>query len=87
MSRILISADCVVGRPPHDRTGVSLGVGGALTDLSRFGVGNGREDGTVPGKHPDLFLSVKRQKETVAVSCDDGPDESQRGARSTDRRL
>lgn len=85
MSRILISADCVVGRPPHDRTGVSLGVGGALTDLSQFGVGNGRADGRVSGKYPDLFLRVKRKRETVAVSCDYRPDENWRRARSTDR--
>jgi hypothetical protein len=82
-----MSADRVVDRPPHDRSGVSLGVGGALTDLSRLGVGNGREDGTVLGKHLDQFLSVKRQREVVAVSCDCGLDEGRLGARSTDRRV
>ena len=87
MSRIVISADRVVGRPPHDRGGVSLGVGGALTDLSRFGVGNGREERSVPGKHLDQFLSVKRQREVVAVFCDYGLDEGRLGARSTDRRV
>jgi hypothetical protein len=87
LSRIVISADRVVGRPPHDRSGVSLGVGGALTDLSRLGVGNGREDGTVLGKHLDQFLSVKRQREMVAVFCDYGLDEGPLGARSTDRRV
>ena len=87
MSRIVISADRVVGRPPHDRSGVSLGVGGALTDLSPLGVGNGREDGTVLGKHLDQFLSVKRQREMVAVFCDYGLDEGPLGARSTDRRV
>jgi hypothetical protein len=87
LSRIVISADRVVGRPPHDRSGVSLGVGGALTDLSRLGVGNGREDGTVLGKHLDQFLSVKRQREVVAVFCDYGLDEGRLGARSTDRRV
>jgi hypothetical protein len=60
VSRIVVSTDRVVGRPPHDRSGMSLGVGGALTDLSRFGVGNGREEGSVSGKHLDQFLSVKR---------------------------
>ena len=87
MSRIVISADRVAGRPPHDRSGVSLGVGGVLTCLSPFGVGNVREDGTAPGKHLDQFLNVKRQRETVAVSCDYGPDEGRRGASSTDRRV
>ncbi len=87
MSRIVISVDRVVGRPPHDRSGVSLGVGGALTDLSRLGVGNGREDGTVLGKHLGQFLSVKRQREMVAVFCDYGLDEGPLGARSTDRRV
>lgn len=87
MSRIVMSADRVVDRPPHDRSGVSLGVGGALTDLSRLGVGNGREDGTVLGKHLDQFLSVKRQREMVAVFCDYGLDEGRLGARSTDRRV
>ena len=87
MSRIVISADRVVGRPPHDCSGVSLGVGGALTDLSRFGVGTGREERPVPANHLDQFLSVKKQRETVAVFCDYGPDEGQRGARSTDRRV
>jgi hypothetical protein len=82
-----MSADRVVDRPPHDRSGVSLGVGGALTDLSRLGVGNGREDGTVLGKHLDQFLSVKRQREMVAVFCDYGLDEGPLGARSTDRRV
>jgi hypothetical protein len=85
LSRNVISADGVVGWPPRDSGGVSLGAGGAFTDLSRSGVGDGRKEGSVPGKHLDLFLSVKRQKETVAVSCDDGPDEGRRGARSTDR--
>ncbi len=87
MSRIVISADRVAGRPPHDRSGVSLGVGGALKDLSRLGIGNGCEDDAVPGKDLDQFLSVKRQKETVAVSCDYRSDESWRGAWSTDRRV
>jgi hypothetical protein len=41
----------------------------------------------VLGKHSDLFLSIKRQRETVAVSCDYGPDEGWREARSTDRRV
>ena len=51
-------------------------------------VGNGREDGTVPGKHSDLFLSIKkRQRETVAVSCDYGLDVGWREARSTERRV
>ena len=59
-------------------------MGGALTDLSWFGVGNGREDGAVSGKPPDLFLSVGRQREIVAVSCDYRPDENWRWARSTD---
>jgi hypothetical protein len=67
---------------------VSLGVGGALTDLSRLGgVGNGREDGTVLGKHLGQFLSVMRQREMVAVFCDYGLDEGRLGARSTDRRV
>jgi hypothetical protein len=87
LSRIVISANRVIGRPPHDCSGVSLGVGGALTDLSRLGVGNGREDGTVLGKHLDQFLSVKRQREVVAVFCDYGLDEGRLGARSTDRRV
>ena len=55
MSRNVISADAVVGRLTHDRRGVSPGVGGTLTDLSRSGVGTGREEGSVPGKHLDLF--------------------------------
>jgi hypothetical protein len=88
LSRIVISAVRVVGRPPHDRSGVPLGVGGVLTGLSPFGVGGGREDGRVSGKHLELlFLGVKRQRETVAVSCDYGPDEGRRAARSTDRRV
>jgi hypothetical protein len=87
LSRIVISANRVVGRPAHDCSGVSLDVGGALTDLSRLGVGNGREDGTVLGKHLDQFLSVKMQREVVAVFCDYGLDEGQLGARSTDRRV
>jgi hypothetical protein len=85
--RIMISADRVVGRPPHDRSGVSLGVGGAQTDLGRFGGWDDCVDGTVPGKHSDLFLSIKRQRETVAVSCDYGLDVGWREAWSTDRRV
>jgi hypothetical protein len=87
LSRNVVSADGVVGWLPRDSGGVSLDVGGALTDLSRFGVGGGREDGRVSGKYPDLFLSVKRQRETVAVPCDYGPDEGWRGVQSTDRRM
>ncbi len=90
MSRIVSSAVRVAGRPPHDHSGVSLGVGGTLgtlTDTSRSGVGDGREEGSVPGKYPDLFLSVKRQREMVAGSCDDKTDEGRRGVRSTDRRV
>jgi hypothetical protein len=87
LSPIVISADRVVGRPPHNRSGVSLGVGGAIMDLSRIWVGNGREDGTVPGKHLDQVLNVKRQREMVAAFCDYGLDEGRLGARSTDRRV
>ena len=87
MSRDVISADGVVGWPPRDSGGLSLGVGGAQTDLGRFGGWDGCVDGTVPGKHSDLFLSVKRQRETVAVSCDYGLDVGWREARSTERRV
>jgi hypothetical protein len=87
LSRNVISADAVVGRLTHDRPGVLLGVGGTLTDIGRSGVGNGREEGSVPAKYPDLILRVKRQREIVAVSCDDRPDEGRRGVRSTDRRV
>jgi len=87
LSRNVISADGVVGRLPHNRGGGSLDVGGALTDPSRSGVSSGREDGRVSGKHLQLFLGVKRQRDMVAVSCDDAPDEGRRGARSTDRRV
>ena len=60
----------------------------ALSRISAgSGVGNGREDGTVLGKHSEMFLSIKRQSETVAVSCDYEPDEGWREARSTERRV
>jgi hypothetical protein len=87
LSRIVISADSVVGGPPHVAAECRW-VWAALSRISAgSGVGNGREDGTVPGKHSDLFLSISRQRETVAVSCDYGPDEGWREARSTDRRV
>jgi hypothetical protein len=84
LSRNVVSADGVVGWLPRDSSGVSLDVGGALTDLSRSGVGDGRDEGSVSGKYLDLFPSVRRQEETVAVSCDDRPDEGRREARSMD---
>jgi hypothetical protein len=87
LSRNVISADGVAGQLPHNRGGVSLGVGGASMDLSRSGVGDGREDGTVPAKCLDLFPGVKRCRGMVAVSCEDRSDRDRRGDRSTKRRV
>jgi hypothetical protein len=58
LSRIVISAVRVVGRLPHDRRAECRYVWAAFFGSKPvFGVGNGREDGTVPGKHLDQSLA------------------------------